>query len=38
MDAATAAVCRESDAPVVSARRDHTHLETRKVVDIGDYR
>lgn len=37
MDSVIAAVGRELDAPVVSADRDLTHPETRKVVDIEEY-
>lgn len=37
MDGAIAAVGRELDAPVVSADRDLTHSETRKIVDVEEY-
>jgi predicted nucleic acid-binding protein len=38
MDALIAAVGRELDAPVVSADGDLTHEETKRVVDIEEYR
>lgn len=38
MDALVAAVGRELSAPVVSADRDLTHPETRRVVDVEAYR
>lgn len=38
MDALIAAVGRELSAPVVSADDDLTHEETKKVVDIEEYR
>jgi predicted nucleic acid-binding protein len=38
MDALIAAVGRELDAPVVSDDRDLTHPETKKVVDVDEYR
>lgn len=38
MDALIAAVGRELSAPVVSADSDLTHEETRKVIDIEEYR
>ncbi len=37
LDALIAAVGRELDAPVVSADRDLTHEETKKVVDVEEY-
>lgn len=37
MDSVIAAVGRELDAPVVSADRDLTHSETRKIVDVEEY-
>mgnify|MGYP000097274902 CR=1 FL=1 len=36
-DALIAAVGRELGAPVVSADRDLTHEETKKVVDVEEY-
>ncbi|WP_123619948.1 PIN domain-containing protein [Halorubrum sp. CSM-61] len=38
VDATVAAVGRELDSPVVSADSDLTHEETRKVVEIENYR
>jgi predicted nucleic acid-binding protein len=38
MDALVAAVGRELDAPVVSADGDLTHPETKRVVDVEEYR
>lgn len=38
IDATVAAVARELDAAVVSADSDLTHEETRKVVDVDEYR
>lgn len=38
MDALIAAVGRELSAPVVSADSDLTHEETKKVIDIEEYR
>lgn len=38
VDALVAAVGRELDAPVVSADGDLTHPETKKVVDVEEYR
>lgn len=38
MDGLIAAVGRELDAPVVSADSDLTHKETKRVVDVEDYR
>jgi len=38
LDALIAAVGRELDAPVVSADSDLTHPETKRVVDIEEYR
>ena len=38
MDGLIAAVGRELDAPVVSADGDLTHEETKKVVDVEEYR
>lgn len=38
MDGVIAAVARELEAPVVSADRDLTHPETRKVIDVEEYR
>jgi predicted nucleic acid-binding protein len=38
MDALIAAVGRELDAPVVSADSDLTHEETKRVIDIEEYR
>lgn len=38
LDALIAAVGRELDAPVVSADGDLTHEETKRVVDIEEYR
>ena len=38
MDALIAAVGRELGAPVVSADGDLTHSETKKVVDVEEYR
>ena len=38
MDALIAAVGRELGAPVVSADGDLTHAETKKVVDVKEYR
>lgn len=38
MDALIAAVGRELDAPVVSNDRDLTHPETKKIVDVDEYR
>ena len=38
MDGLIAAVGRELDAPVVSADRDLTHPETKKVIDVEEYR
>lgn len=37
-DALIAAVGRELDAPVVSADRDLTHEETKKVIEVEEYR
>lgn len=37
-DALVAAVGRELDAPVVSDDRDLTHPETKKVIDVEEYR
>jgi predicted nucleic acid-binding protein len=38
MDGLIAAVGRELDAPVISADSDLTHEETKRVVDIDEYR
>jgi predicted nucleic acid-binding protein len=38
LDALIAAVGRELDAPVVSADRDLTHDETKKVIEVEEYR
>lgn len=38
VDATVAAVGRELDAPVVSADGDLTHAETRRVVEVENYR
>jgi predicted nucleic acid-binding protein len=38
LDALIAAVGRELDAPVVSADRDLTHEETKKVIEVEEYR
>lgn len=38
VDATVAAVGRELDSPVVSANGDLTHEETRKVVEVENYR
>lgn len=38
MDALVAAVGREMDAPIVSSDTDLTHEETKKVVDVEEYR
>lgn len=38
MDGLVAAVGRELDAPIVSADGDLTHPETRKVVEVEEYR
>jgi methyl coenzyme M reductase beta subunit len=38
MDGLIAAVGRELDAPVVSNDGDLTHEETKKVVDVEEYR
>jgi predicted nucleic acid-binding protein len=38
MDALIAAVGRELDAPVVSDDSDLTHAETKRVVDVDEYR
>lgn len=38
LDALIAAVGRELDAPVVSADGDLTHPETKRVVDVDEYR
>ena len=38
LDALIAAVGRELDAPVVSADGDITHEETKKIVDVEEYR
>jgi len=38
MDALIAAVGRELDAPVVSDDRDLTHPETKKIIDVDEYR
>lgn len=38
MDGLIAAVGRELDAPVVSDDSDLTHVETKKVVDVEEYR
>lgn len=38
MDGLIAAVGRELDAPVVSDDSDLTHVETKKVVDVKEYR
>ncbi len=38
LDALIAAVGRELDAPVVSADSDLTHEETKRVVDVEEYR